>query len=741
MQNPWDNDPVDESQPWLKDEVLSGDDKTPSVAMSAVTDKSTLPQFWNANVKGQKLSAVYNEDAGGFVVPSETGLSLIVRRPTGELDLTPVTEKTLYANKLTNIAKTAKSAIGQGLTKTVGAVTRGVLGLPVAAMQLGAAGYNAIAPESAQIPQQDMPANAFEYDVNRMYGEPDIASKAAEGAVSMLTGSAAAKGAANLLSKGGQAPTTTSRVLEQLGGGTQAQQAAAGAGAGAASEKAKEAGYGTVGQTIAGVAGGIGTTIPRAAANVAKLALRGKEANIPAMEARRSVLQNGTGMTPTVGQVTAGRMVPTKIEAVAARIPGIGDKMRIKGEEQLNAPTQKAVKLADDLSKTKDAQQAGALIEKSIKGEFNPDKPLSFNQHVSKNFKLLQDETAKYVKPDDEVPVAKTLSTLKSLTTPTEGAIETSSGVINPKLVAIMKDFEADLGLAQKKADFAKERVSVTLPQTKQTFDYAQGAKTEVVPGTTKTSITGTTERNVLGPEPKMGLPYATLRSLRTQIGNLASTPEVISGVPKGQLMKVYGAISDDIRTNLVAKYGEKSSAVQAFDRENKYWSAVKARQDAALDSVVAKQTPEEVFKYATDPKYMKDGSTRIATVMRSIKDPATRDAVSAVFLKRIAGKDLNEFSKTWQSLHPRAKLVMFPGLSKENIKMLDDAAASNAMINKAEDTGMILHKTGEVGIRSNRVLNWLQTPSSATDDQIRIGLMTALFDATHQRTEARKGQ
>lgn len=714
---------------------------TPSVPMSAIQDKSTLPSMWNPVIKGNRVSAVYNEDAGGFVVPSDNGLSLVVRRPTGELDLSPVTEKTIYQNKLKNISQSVQNAVTQGLQKTVGAVTRGVLGLPVAAMQLGASGYNAIAPESAQIPQKDMPANAFEYNVNRMYGEPDIASKAAEGAVSMMTGSAAAKGASNILSKGGQAPTTLSRVVGELGAGSQTQQAITGAGAAAAEEKAREAGYGQTGQLTSSVLGGLAGTFPQSMSNIAKLALRGKESNIPDMKIRRSVLESGTGMTPTVGQVTAGRMIPTKIEAVAARIPGIGDKMRIKGEEQLKAPTQKAIQLADDLSKTKDAQQAGALIDKSIKGEFNPDKPLSFNQHVSKNFKLLQDETAKYVKPDDEVPVVKTLSTLKSLTTPTKGAIETSSGVINPKLVAIMKDFESDLGLTQKKADFPKERVSVTNPQTKQTFDYSQGAKTEVVPGTTKTSITGTTERNVLGPEPKTGLPYSTLRSLRTQIGNLASTPEVISGVPKGELMKVYRAISEDIRTSLVAKYGEKSSAVQAFDRENKYWSAVKARQDAALDSTIAKQTPEEMFRYATDPKYMKDGSTRIAAVMRSIKDPATRDAVSAVFLRKIAGKDLADFAKTWQSIHPRAKLVMFPGLSRENIKMLDDAAASNAMINKAEDTGMILHKTGDVGIRSKRLLNWLQAPTSATDDQIRIGLMSALFDSTHQRTEAKRGE
>lgn len=703
---------------------------TSSVHIKDVADKNSLPQIWNAKIKGGNVSAIYNEDAGGFVVPNENGLSLIVRHPTGELDLTPVTDKTLAANKMKRLAKTAGQALVQGAIKDVGAITRGVAGLPIAAEQLVASGYNAIAPEAIQIAPQNMPANAFEYGMNRTFGEPDIASRAVEGATSMLTGSQAAKMASSTLSKGGQAKTTVSRVLNQLSKGSAAQQAAAGAGSGAASEKAKELGYGTGGQVAAGLAGGLTTTIPRAALNTVKLALRGKEGNIPAMSARQSALQNATDMTPTVGQVTAGRMVPTKIEAITAKIPGIGDKMRIKGEQQLNAPTQKAIKLADDLSTTKDAQQAGGLIEKSIKGD-STNNPLAFNQHVAKNFKQLQDETAKYVKHDDGMPIGKTLTTLRSFTTPTEGAIETSSGVMNPKLVAIMKDFESDLGLTQKTAKFPVEKTSVTPPSKKQSFDFSQGARTESVHGATKTTTTGSVERNVVGPASKESMPYSTLRALRTQIGDLAASPETISRIPKAQLMRVYGAISDDIRDGLKSKYGENSSAVRAFDRENKYWSAVKARQETALDSAIAKKTPEEIFRYATDPKHLTDGSTRIGTIMRSIKDPAVKDAVSSVFLKKIAGKDLGDFAKTWQSMHPRAKLIMFPGLSKENIRILDDAAASHALIHKAEDTGMILHKTGDVGIRSKRLLNWLKTPSSVTDEQLNTSLLSALYGAT----------
>lgn len=230
-----------------------------SVPMSQAKN---LPPTWSPTVKGQKLNAVYDPDARAYIT-TDYGLSQkIVRQKDGSLDL--VEHKPSTASMVKDVAvDTGK--------RTVGAITRGVLGLPALAAQGYGEIYNTIAPDSAQIPRENLPANYLHQKTVDMYGQPDsygeTALEFASGAGGMAK--AAGKGAEKLAELG--VSPRTQKALAWLAASPKAQ-VAAGAGGGLAAEKAKREGYGGVGQFIASLAGGLATAaVPaavRGAANV-----------------------------------------------------------------------------------------------------------------------------------------------------------------------------------------------------------------------------------------------------------------------------------------------------------------------------------------------------------------------------------------------------------------------------------------------------------------------------------------
>jgi hypothetical protein len=269
------------------------------------------------------------------------------------------------------------------------------------------------------------------------------------------------------------------------------------------------------------------------------------------------------------------------------------------------------------------AEKAGSTIEQGVRrsGGFLDRTKATWNaldQAVST--KLAQAPNGSNAHP------IQTLSTLDELTTPLVGAKASTGGLVNPTLKTLYDDIRADLKLS---------------PQ---------------------------------------GIPYEALRRIRTKVGGMLDDA-LVSDVPKGELKKLYGALSSDMELAAL-----NAGAGREFARQNKYYAARQARIEDVLERVIGKgKQPEDIFK-AIDPKDPYASGKLMAT-LRSL-EPAERRVVADAVVNRLgrerpagqnAAGDLfssDVFLTNWNKISPKAKLVLFPdGRYRANLDKIAKAA------------------------------------------------------------------
>ncbi len=130
-------------------------------------------------------------------------------------------------------------------------------------------------------------------------------------------------------------------------------------------------------------------------------------------------------------------------------------------------------------------------------------------------------------------------------------------------------------------------------------------------------------------------IPFDTLTRLRSQVGKLINTNELITGIDRSQLKQIYAGISDDLKLAAQAN-GPKST--QAFNRANAYYKAGSSRIDGFLQRISNKADPDRIVR-----ELMTSG-TEGATKIRAVKRSLTRDewgVVQSAALKRM-GRAVN---------------------------------------------------------------------------------------------------
>lgn len=167
-------------------------------------------------------------------------------------------------------------------------------------------------------------------------------------------------------------------------------------------------------------------------------------------------------------------------------------------------------------------------------------------------------------------------------------------------------------------------------------------------------------------------IPFSALQGLRSQIGRRLSDPSLVSDIPRGELKRVYGAITDDMRAAAKAA-GPK--ALAAFDKANAFYKTRIARIDKFLDPLVKKNAVEKIFLALESGA--KQGPTQIREVIKGL-NVEQRKTLAAGFIRRLGRATSSQqnvdgtafsfetFLTNWDKLDDTAKALVFratPGM------------------------------------------------------------------------------
>lgn len=390
-----------------------------------------------------------------------------------------------------------------------------------------------------------------------------------------------------------------------------------------AQDIAKEAGAGPGVQAVAGLVGGLAPNAGTMAANGTRLALRGGEQGRQALE--NSIKEfAAAGTTTTVGQGTQNRFAQF-LESLFNKVPGGTGVMAKNAERQQSQMGAKMAQYADELGQKTDPTRTGAAIERGIVGENG------FVQRFKAKASELYDALDQHMPPETPVPLKATQSLLAKEVTPTKGAEATSSRWMSQ----FLKDTAADL-----KIDMA----------------------------------------------PDGSIPFSAAKELRSRVGAKLADSGLVSDIPKAELKRLYGSLSQDIR----AQASTNPKALAAANRAENFYRSGLDRLDR-IESVVNKNGgPEKIFLAATSGT--KEGASTLRAVMQSLKKDEASMVTSAVI--RRMGKanpgqqsDLaDEFSTEkfltgWASMSPEAKRTLFDRIGPDFSSNMDKIAAATNKI------------------------------------------------------------
>jgi hypothetical protein len=116
---------------------------------------------------------------------------------------------------------------------------------------------------------------------------------------------------------------------------------------------------------------------------------------------------------------------------------------------------------------------------------------------------------------------------------------------------------------------------------------------------------------------------------LRSKIGRMMGEPELINGIPRRELAKVYSAITADMRKSLT----EQPDALKAFDQATKHYKAGMARIHAYIEPVVTASSHEAMADKVIN--LVKNNAKGIAAIRRSVS-PEEWDTVAASIFHKL---------------------------------------------------------------------------------------------------------
>lgn len=176
----------------------------------------------------------------------------------------------------------------------------------------------------------------------------------------------------------------------------------------------------------------------------------------------------------------------------------------------------------------------------------------------------------------------------------------------------------------------------------------------------------------------KEGLNYQGIKDLRTNIGELVDNPTLRpTGMAEGELKRIYGALSDDLRSAVGRAGGERAS--KAFEEANSFAAKV-AKERQALDSIIGRQTSDEGIFAKVQAMAGSTSRADMQNLMR-VKGSVSKetwDEIASATLSRMGRDPDGKFSPdrfltAYGKMSENGKKAMFGG---SHAQAIDDIAA-----------------------------------------------------------------
>lgn len=328
---------------------------------------------------------------------------------------------------------------------------------------------------------------------------------------------------------------------------------------------------GTVGESYpewAGLAGMLPQIAGAALSSATRAVVRGDEAGRQAMAQRISDLKAGGIDNPSVGLASGNKLV-SGLENLLSHTPGSMGLYDSAHAANVAGMRTKTERIRDAISPEYGPVVAGEAIQNDLKG--------AFRNRVNATTRELNDRVAQQVGPDFYTMPNNTLSAAQGMSSINPAAPATSTALQNRRIAGISSDLASDVQGTPIPGN--------SLMNQPPRYMRADGQVMDVPPG----------------------IPFGTLKNLRTSIGEEASSPAIL-GTPEGRQFKgLYGAMSQDMRQaagaadrqNAGVDVGPLMASQQpaslALNRANTFYSRAATRAED-LNGIANRDTPEGAY-------------------------------------------------------------------------------------------------------------------------------------------------
>lgn len=187
-------------------------------------------------------------------------------------------------------------------------------------------------------------------------------------------------------------------------------------------------------------------------------------------------------------------------------------------------------------------------------------------------------------------------------------------------------------------------------------------------------------------------LSFEALQKLRSEVGRKLASGDLVSDIPRAELKRLYGALTEDLKVA-----ADAAGLGKEFSRANKFYSAGIKRVDDFL-SGIQKKVPEKVLAGLIAGG--KEGASQIRAIRRSLK-PEEWAVVAKSALKRMGqqtGGQADEFGVGFSSerlltnlnnMSNEARTAFFGNVKGINQNDINALAKSAAILRRATREGI----------------------------------------------------